>query len=116
MNQRISTNVQIRKELYGKELAKVRNTVRYKKGLIVPKNMLVRSVLAMALMAGYLGAYTAYGVVGLVTLALLVLLGLCHPIWLTNWARRDKKTGNCSRKEMGEKPSNSAEEVPARHF
>lgn len=116
MNQRISTNVQIRKELYRKELAKVRNNVRYKKGLIVSKSVLVRPVLAMALMAGYLGAYTAYGVVGLVTLALLVLLGLCHPFWLTNWTRHDKKTGNRPRKEMDGKTSNPEEEVLVRHF
>ncbi|MCP4409700.1 MAG: hypothetical protein GY807_18530 [Gammaproteobacteria bacterium] len=116
MNQRISTNVQLRKELYRKESAKVRNTVRHKKGLFIPKNMLVRSVLAMLLMAAYLGAYTAYGVVGLVTLALLVLLGLCHPFWLTNWARREKKISKSRSKDMGRESSNPANEVQARYF
>jgi hypothetical protein len=51
-----------------------------------------------------------------VTLALLVLLGLCHPFWLTNWTRHDKKTGNRPRKEMDGKTSNPEEEVLVRHF
>lgn len=116
MNQRINTPAQLKNELYRKELINAGNSVLHKKGLFIPNNVLVRTVLAMLLMAGYLGAYTAYGVVGLVTLALLVLLGLCHPFWLTNWVRRGKKIDNHPIKEMGGKTSNSAEEVPAQHF
>lgn len=82
MNSRISTKHRLRNDPFQKELDRARNNIMHHDGLLISKNTLWRTALAVALMVGYLVAYTHFGVIGLVVLALLVLLAISHPFWL----------------------------------